>query len=110
VTAAIARAAGEGEFETRGWWRVEPGACARALGDRLADNQTYYHARLMEEGGMKLMTGGEEAFCVSPGRFTSHDRGDCEANGFERAMFRPAPEPENGGAMVRLTRADFEED
>ncbi|MFW6299685.1 MAG: DUF1036 domain-containing protein [Oceanicaulis sp.] len=108
LAAAVSRAEGE-SYITRGWWRVEPGACAQPLSERLTAGEVFIHARLIDEGGMRTISLAQEAFCVAPGRFSTEMRTDCEEIGFEAAAFRAAPDPENGGVAVRLTSRDFEE-
>lgn len=108
IAAAVARATGEG-YEARGWWRIAPGACANPLSMSLTDGEVFVHARLMEPSGARLITAGDEVFCVGAGRFTTVDREGCSDTGFEAAGFRPAPPVENGGVRMALTEDDFSE-
>lgn len=108
IAAAIARATGEG-YEARGWWRIAPGACAQPLSMRLTDGEVFVHARLMAPDGARLITAGDEIFCVGAGRFTTDDREGCSETGFEAAGFRPAPTVQNGGVRMALTEDDFNE-
>jgi len=108
VAAAVSRADGDAHI-TRGWWRIEPGACTKAVDERLVAGDTFVHARLIDTGAMRSISLGRETFCVAPGRFSTELREGCSAAGFEAASFRPAPEPENGGAILRLADRDFEE-
>ena len=52
LAAAVSRAEGQG-YLTRGWWRLEPGACAKALAERLTAGETFVHARLIDEGALR---------------------------------------------------------
>ncbi|MGJ3232528.1 MAG: DUF1036 domain-containing protein [Oceanicaulis sp.] len=108
LAAAVSRAEGQA-YITRGWWRVEPGACAQPLAERLTAGEVFVHARLIEGAAMRPLARAETAFCVAPGRFSTELREGCRDLGYEAATFRPAPEPENGGATLRLTDRDFEE-
>jgi len=108
VAAAVARAMGD-RYEARGWWRIAPGACAHLLSDRLTSGEAFIHARLLADEGQRLLTGGAERFCVAAGRFTTEERADCAAIGFEAAGFAPAPEPQDGAASLVLTQDQFEE-
>lgn len=108
VAAAVSRAEGQG-YLTRGWWRLEPGACAKALAERLTAGEIFVHARLIDGGALRPISQGLETFCVAPGRFSTELREGCEDIGFEAAAFRPAPEPQDGGTELRLTNRDFEE-
>ena len=95
--------------QSRGWWRIEPGACARPLAERLEPGMLFVHARLMTESGMRPLSGATETWCVSPSLFETAQRTDCEQTGLEPARFRTAPDPVNGGAELRLGDRDFEE-
>ncbi|MEQ8404110.1 MAG: DUF1036 domain-containing protein [Oceanicaulis sp.] len=108
LAAAVSRAEGEGHL-TRGWWRIEPGACAQPLAERLTAGELFVYARLIDGAAMRPISMGREAFCIAPGRFSTELRENCADIGFEAAAFRPAPDPENGGVVVRLSSQDFEE-
>jgi uncharacterized membrane protein len=108
MAAAVARATGDG-FETRGWWRIAPGACARPLALRLTSGEVFIHARLTGDGAGRVLSAGDEVFCVGAGRFTSDRREACADTGFEAAGFRPAPPAEDGAVRVALSDEDFEE-
>ncbi|WP_022701430.1 DUF1036 domain-containing protein [Oceanicaulis alexandrii] len=108
VGVAVARAVGDG-FETRGWWRIAPGGCAQTLSAQLTGDETYVYAQLIDGDALRPLASGTEAFCITPARFTSQTRGECEASGFQPALFRAAPAAENGGSMMRLDLDDFEE-
>lgn len=112
IAAAIARASGE-RWESRGWWHVAPGACARPIADRFAQGQVYYYAERLDTGPDGLfaqpLAGGVEAFCTAPARFLVEGRGDCAARSYAQSLFRPAPGPQDGTARVELSDLDFEE-
>jgi uncharacterized membrane protein len=108
VAAAVARATGDG-YEARGWWRIEPGDCARPLDIRLTSGEVFVHARLMDQAGERTLAGSDEIFCVGAGRFTTERREACGDTGFQAAGFRPAPQPENGAAVLALRDEDFTE-
>lgn len=108
IGAALARAVGDG-FEARGWWRIAPGACAHLLSARITAGEVFVYARLMSDAGDEVLADASEPFCVAAGRFTTRERQNCGAIGFETVGFRPAPDPENGGSALVLTRDDFRE-
>ncbi len=108
IAAAVARPRGEG-WESRGWWRIAPGACVRALAVRLTDNEAYVYAEKLADGVSPApLTGGDEAFCIAPARFLAEGRGDCETRAYETAAFRAAPEPVDGASQVTFDDGDFE--
>ncbi len=108
VATAVARATGDG-YEARGWWRIEPGGCARPLALRLTDGEVFVHARLLEGTQERLLTATDEIFCVGAGRFTTDRRERCGDTGFQAATFRPTPTVENGSVRMELREEDFGE-
>lgn len=108
VAAAVARALGDG-YEARGWWRIAPGACAHMLAERLTAGEAFVHARLLGDDAHRLLNEGDQRFCVAAGRFTTEERENCAAIGFEAATFAAVPEPSDGAASLVLTEDQFEE-
>ncbi|MCC5995561.1 MAG: DUF1036 domain-containing protein [Oceanicaulis sp.] len=110
MAAAYARQQDDG-VQVRGWWRIEPGACARLISERIEPGQTHVHVRLLDDRGERLLSGANTPFCVAPGRFINDNPEGCERLGFQLAGFRPVPAPdaETGGVTLRLTGPDFEE-
>ncbi len=108
IAAAVARAVGDG-YEARGWWRIAPGGCAHMLAERLTAGEAFVHARLLVEDGQRLLTGADQRFCVAAGRFTTQERENCAAIGFEAAGFAAVPDPTDGAASLVLTADQFEE-
>ncbi len=107
IGAAVARLADE-DWQTRGWWRITPGTCARTVSSRLNDNETFIFAWLVKGDILQPLAGGSEPFCIAPSRFTSNIRKNCLNSGFETAQFRATPAPEAGGIDIRLGPDDFE--
>ncbi|KAA5804934.1 DUF1036 domain-containing protein [Alkalicaulis satelles] len=110
MAAAFARRQ-DGAVQVRGWWRIEPGACARLISERLDADGTYIHVRLLDPRSERLLSGVSQQFCIAPGRFSNDNPERCDRLGFQLAGFRPvpAPDPETGGVTVRLSGPDFEE-
>ena len=113
ISAAIARRRGEAgdddEWESRGWWRIEPGACVRALAQRLEPDSAFVFAHRLETGLTPApIVGGEERFCIAPARFVAAGRENCADRAYDPAMFRAIDAPQDGAARVRFTDADFD--
>ena len=94
-------------WESRGWWRLEPGACARVMAARLETPNVYFYAETTGATPRQL-TGGEEAFCVAPSRFLAEGRTNCADRGYVSHPFRQIPEPVDASATVTLQPDDFE--
>jgi len=98
----------EADWESRGWWRAEPGECVRPIGESFADGDVFVHARKLIDGAPLQMARGEARFCASPSRFLAEGRDDCGARGYEDARFLPAPAPgADGRAQLRVSDDDF---
>lgn len=72
------------DWVSRGWWKAEPGACARAIAARLDTDRVYL---LVErDDGTKLVT-GPQTFCVTNIEFEIERRTDCTARGLIASGF-----------------------
>lgn len=112
IAAAIARQTGE-TWESRGWWQVEPGTCARPLAEHYTNGSLFYYAEQLHLDAEGLvanpLSGGSQAFCIAPARFLAEGRGNCASRSYAEGLFRAAPEPQDGRARVELSDLDFEE-
>ncbi|PWE18800.1 hypothetical protein DDZ18_04200 [Marinicauda salina] len=108
VAAAQPNSETEG-WESRGWWHIEPGACARPIAERLDADDVYFYAVRLDPGAHTPVSRGTERFCIAPARFLAEGRDNCEERGYDEALFRTAPGAENGRIEVRLRDEDFED-
>lgn len=72
------------DLVSRGWWKVVPGSCARAITQPL----TYDKVFLLVEGNNnpRLVTGPEK-FCVANIEYETPQRANCSAKGLSEAGF-----------------------
>ena len=68
----------------RGWWKVMPGACARAITTRLASDRIYL---LVEGHGNRRLVTGKENFCITGIAFEIEGRDRCTERGLTAAGF-----------------------
>jgi uncharacterized membrane protein len=81
--AAIAMKQGA-TFVSRGWWKVAPNVCARAVTEPLATDRVYL---LVERpNGQKLVT-GTTTFCTADVQFEVSGRENCQRRGLVTAGF-----------------------
>lgn len=71
---------------SRGWWKVTPGACARAMAAKLSTDKVYLLVERRKGG--KLVSGGD-VFCVTNITFETEGRENCPARGLIAAGFAP---------------------
>lgn len=107
VGIAVARQRNE-RWQSRGWWRVEPGQCMRVVAERLSPGDVFVFAQTINSESEPLRR-GVEAFCVAPGRFTAEGRSACTERGYTQVLFRASPVPVDGVARLTLEDADFED-
>jgi uncharacterized membrane protein len=100
----------QGVAATRGWFRVDPGACRTVLRGELATERLFVHARpLPIYGGVKPLHASEAELCVGEGEFLIAGARRCSA---ERQRLVPfgqmTPRPsENGSAVYVAEPADY---
>lgn len=83
VWAALGSQSGT-DFVSRGWWRVSPGACAKAMTEALAIDHVYL---LAEKHGNNRLVAGPQKFCITDIEFEVHGNQRCAARGLTEAGF-----------------------
>lgn len=96
-------------WQSRGWWRLHSGECARLLAAHLETANAYFYAERIDNstGERRPMIEGEQNFCVAPARFVAEGRDNCSDRGYGTAPFRSIPDPENGGVRIHVDDTDF---
>ncbi|HTQ14640.1 MAG TPA: DUF1036 domain-containing protein [Rhizomicrobium sp.] len=87
IWAALAFQEGK-DWLSRGWWKVAPGACARAIATPLATDKVWLWA---EGRNHKPIVSGPDRFCIADVEFESHGRGACKQHGLSEAGFAATP-------------------
>ena len=108
----------DGEWESRGWWPIDPSECARPFSNTLENTNAHFfalqeQAPLEEDGASKpkdkllrTVSAKPRQFCVAEGVFSAIGNEYCSDRGYTPVSFRPLP-TEGKGATVNLTDADF---
>lgn len=94
-------------WQSRGWWRLHSGECARMLASHLETANAYYYAERINTGERTPIEDGTQVFCLAPARFVSEGRENCTQRGYAEARFRVIPEPEDGGVRISVSDDDF---
>jgi len=109
IWSAIARRKGEG-WESRGWWMLEAGGCARAIDEPLLQTQHYVYAEMDDsDGKYRLMKNAADKFCVSRSKFAIVGRENCDASAYRDANFFGTVKPEDRKLVFEFFERDFEE-
>ncbi len=106
VWTAIARRRGDG-WESRGWWPLGPGGCARTIDEALIQESYYVHATMESEDGDRVLASGGDPFCVSPARFAVLGRERCAERFYDTAYFTRITSTGRPGLVVEFSEREF---
>lgn len=107
----------DGNWTSRGWWPVAPGACVKSLDKSLIGIQAHVFAlqeALNAEGEplpdrrLRSEAATPAPFCIAESTFSALGRENCLEQGYAVADFRPVPSDADT-QTIRLTDADFAE-
>ena len=80
--------------KSSGWIRIEPGACAKAIKDKLSEPRYYLYAEGVDDKGMiatenghRLVWSGQDIFCTKTTRFEIRGRDSCQKRGYDQKPF-----------------------
>ena len=95
VWSALAEPQGENNYESRGWWKLEPGECAKVIKGGLAADHYYVYGVVEDQRGERRLAGGDKTFCVNSVRFAASTDSACADQELDEAVFKKL---EVGGA------------
>ncbi|VAV92820.1 FIG00903018: hypothetical protein [hydrothermal vent metagenome] len=88
VWSAIAEPEDEDSYRSRGWWRLEPGDCAKIIKGELQHDHYYVYGAIEEGLNERQINNGDKAFCVNAVMFNAKDDLSCVDQDFDEAKFR----------------------
>ena len=88
-----------GKPVSRGWWTVQPGACAKAITTPLSSDAVFLLAQ-KKSGG--TLVGGPQAFCTTAVAFEIHGNQTCAARGFTGSGFAATPTKGLAGYVAHI--------
>lgn len=106
VWSAVARRRGEG-WESRGWWPLGPGGCARTIDDPLLQTVYFVHAVLETAQGERFLAAAGDTFCTSPTKFAIIGRERCGDRYYDETLFTAISSDGREGLVVEFADADF---
>ena len=110
VEAAIAVEA-KGAAATRGWFRIDPGACRTVIQGTPPGETLYIHARALPVyGGSPLPQAGHADFCVGADTFAMPATQSCNRTGQHLARFTAIKPSETDKGLVAYLAEDAEYD
>ena len=94
---------------TRGWWRIDPGACLRPELPRRNSGRLFSFAEAVdsagtaiERKGRPLVWGGANKFCVKNVRFEIQSHKNCDMLGLDVKAFAPVDLSASSGTTIRF--------
>ncbi|MBY9065603.1 DUF1036 domain-containing protein [Hyphomonas sp. WL0036] len=106
IWSAIARRSPEG-WESRGWWRIEAGGCARVIDRPLRGSEHFVYAEMEDGAQLRTLSNANEAFCVGRSKFAIAGREDCEDSAYRTALFTRTPAPVDRKLIYEFFARDF---
>ena len=88
VWTAIAEPNDSENYDSRGWWKIEPGDCSKIIKGELARDHYYVYGVIEEGVNERSLAGGEKAFCVNAIMFAVKNDLSCADQELEEATFR----------------------
>lgn len=106
IWSAIARRGTSG-WESRGWWMLEAGACARVIDKALRGSDFYVYGEMEDGSKVRTLSKASDAFCVGQSKFAITGRDECEASAYRTALFASTPEPDDKRLVFEFFERDF---
>ena len=106
VWSAIARRSTEG-WESRGWWLLEAGGCARVIDRALRGTEHFVYGEMEQDGEIRTLDNASDAFCVGRAKFAIVGREECEAAAHRTVLFTAAPKPVDRRLVFEFFERDF---
>lgn len=88
VWSALAEPRGENRYESRGWWKLEPGDCSKVIKGGLTADHYYVFGVIEDQRGERRLAGGDKTFCVNAVRFAASSDLTCADQELDEAVFR----------------------
>lgn len=108
IWTAIGRRNGEG-WESRGWWLLEAGGCARVIDEPLLQTEHFVFGEMegKDGDGVRHLLRGADTFCLARAKFAISGRENCEASAHRPALFASTPVPVDRKLVFEFFDRDF---
>lgn len=95
IWSAVAEPQESDVYQSKGWWKIEPGECAKIIKGALEKDHYYVYGLIEDSAGDRTLTGGETNFCINLVMFSAANDLACSDQDLEEVAFRKI---EIGGA------------
>jgi uncharacterized membrane protein len=86
-------------WTSEGWWRIEPGQCARVYGEALSQRFYFYYGRALSavvKDEAPTVWSGKYMFCTDDKAFRVTGDGDCASRNYQSTGFQELDLGSNG--------------
>jgi uncharacterized membrane protein len=90
------------DWNTAGWWTLDPNKCESLLVGKLATRYFYVHAVDYDRGGAWL---GKAFMCINNGDFVIYGADDCSVRGHDRSEFFEVDTRNQSDWTIQLNKA-----
>jgi len=87
VWSAIAEPGEDDDYTSKGWWKIEPGDCAKIIKGELAHDHYYVYGAIDEGMSERRIAGGDKSFCVNAVMFNVDNKLSCADRDLDEALF-----------------------
>jgi len=109
IWSAIARRSSGETWESRGWWMLEAGGCARVIDAPLLQAEHFVYGEMETENGqVRTLSRANESFCVARAKFAINGRDDCEEAAYRTALFAATAAPDDRKLVFEFFERDFD--
>lgn len=85
---AIAIPENDTQYNSRGWWKLDPNECAKIVKGELTKGH-YYVYGLIDDGKVEQrLAGGDKKFCINAVKFEFKSNQNCSDLEVDEAVFR----------------------
>lgn len=88
VWSAIAQPTEGDNYASKGWWKLEPGDCAKIIKGDLQHDHYYVYGAIEEGVTETAIAGADKAFCINAVMFNVDNELSCADQELDEAMFR----------------------
>ncbi|MGE0408599.1 MAG: DUF1036 domain-containing protein [Amphiplicatus sp.] len=85
---AVAIPSEKDDYNSKGWWKLEPADCAKIIKGQLAKDHYYVYAVVEDGRDEHRLAGGDKSFCVNAVKFDVPNILSCADQDLDEAVFR----------------------
>lgn len=91
VWSALAQPDANQTYTSRGWWKLEPGECAKVVKGAVSSDHVYAYGVIEEGAAERRLIGGDKNFCVNAVKFSIVNDATCSDQEVDEASYKRFP-------------------